>query len=333
MPYFDSPDRMVPGTYTTEMQAEIERISSLLTEGVDFTRPPDEAARQLDERNNAIWNIDLPDVKSVRHLKIPSDPSESGAAACEAVVYEPENAGEGLILYVHGGGWAFMNLATHDRLMRLLCNESRKTVVGVHYRLAPENPYPAGLKDIVSAFRTILSSRADYGLPKGPVVIAGDSAGGNLAMALMLHEIDAERELPAGALLFYGVFGADFDTPSYKTYAEDHLLTSAIMQQLWDWYVPDREARTDPHAAPLAATDDQLCALPPLLLVVAEMDPLASDSYILHSRLTELGRHDQMIVEPGVVHGFLQMTAVMEAARGAVRQAGLAVNRFMAAAT
>ncbi len=323
---------MESGMYTAEMQAEMERLGRLLTldDVVDLTRVPDAASRKLDTDNcNKLWNIDLPEVASVRHFKIAAHDSID-AAACEAVVYEPAQAGVGLIFYVHGGGWSYMNLETHERFMRLLCNEARTTVIGVHYRLAPENPFPAGLKDVVSAFRKVLSSRAELGLPDGPVVIGGDSAGCNLAMALMLHEVDAERELPAGALLIYGVFGADFETQSYKDYGDGYILTKTVMRQLWDWYLPDEAARANPLAAPIQATDVQLRKLPPLFLVVAELDPLASDSFSLKQRLDALGRTDAVWLERGVIHGFLNMTAVLEAARRATTEAAKAAVQFIA---
>ena len=321
------------GTYTAEMQVEVERLGRLITKTVDLTRPPDAASRKLDTDNcNTVWNIDLPEVASVRRLTISADDSID-AVACDAVVYEPiQGGGEGLIFYVHGGGWAYMDLKTHERLMRVLCNEARMTLIGVHYRLAPENPFPAGLKDVVSAFRKVLSSRAELGLPEGPVIIAGDSAGGNLAMATMLHEIDAGRALPAGALLFYGVYGADFETPSYKAYADGHGLTESIMRQLWDWYVPEEVARRNPLVAPIMASDAQLRALPPLFLVVAEIDPLASDTLNLKKRLDAFGRTDTLLVEPGVIHSFILMTAVLNAARRATNEAAKAAIQFIAAA-
>jgi acetyl esterase len=332
MPSSDESQALAPGGFTTEMQAELDRLATILTEAVDFSRPPDDAARKLDERNNAVWNVDLPVVARVRHFRIEPDPL-LGAVPCEAVAYEPEGAGDGMIFFVHGGGWAFMNLTTHERFMRALCSEARKTVVGVHYRLAPENPFPAGLKDVVSALRAVFSSRAELGLPEGPVVIAGDSAGANLATAAMLHEFDAGRELPDGALLFYGVLGADFETSSYKAYGEGYVLTEAIMRQLWNWYAPDDATRRNPLANPARATDVQLRALPPLFLLVAELDPLASDTFNLKKRLDELGRSDTICVEKGVIHGFLQMTAMLEAARRATKQAAEAANEFMARAT
>lgn len=315
--------------YSPEMQAELDRIDRLAPARVDFSRPPDAAMRRIDADFNAVWNIDLPDVETVRRLTLPADPSID-AAECEAVVYQPAEAGEGLILFVHGGGWAFMDLDTHERFMRLLSIESRTTLIGIQYRLAPEHPHPAGLRDVVSALRQILAQRDAHGLPLGPVVIAGDSAGANLALATMLHEIDAGREVPVGGLLFYGVFGADFETPSYQTFADAQMLTRPIMQQLWDWYVPEVSRRDDPLAAPNKASDDQLLALPPLFLVVAEVDPLASDSLELKRRLDSLGRDDGLWVEQGVVHGFMQMTAVLEAARRTMREAGKAVRAFIA---
>ncbi len=320
------------GIYTPEMQAELARMATLITEEVDFSRPPDAAMRALDESNNAIWNIDLPVVASVRHVRVDADET-LGACACDAIIYTPENAGPGVIFYIHGGGWALMSLATHDRLMRDLSIEARMTLIGIHYRLAPENPYPAGLLDVISAFRRVLSHRTELGLPpNGPVIIAGDSAGANLAMAMMLHEIDAGQALPAGALLFYGVYGVDFDTPSYHAYADGHRLTTAIMRQFWDWYVPVESDRENPLAAPLKAGDAQFRALPPLFLLAAEMDPLASDTDELKRRLDSIGRNDELLVEPGVIHGFMQMTAVLHAARRGMRRAGVAATRFAATA-
>lgn len=325
----DVPDTHPGETYTPEMRAEMDRLAVLVTEEVDFSRPPDQATRELDERNNAVWNIDLPEMACVRHFEIPA--AIIGAAPCEAVLYEPQNAGRGVIFYVHGGGWSLMSLATHDRLMRVLSLEARMPVVGVHYRLAPENPYPAGLMDVISALRRVLSHRSDLRLPAGPLVIAGDSAGANLALAAMLHEIDTGQALPIGALLFYGVFGAEFDTPSYQVFAEGHRLTASIMRRFWDWYIPEEVKRDDPLAAPLGASDTQLRALPPLFLAAAQLDPLASDTYDLKRRLDGLGRNDDLLVEPGVIHGFMQMTAVLDAARRAVRKAARAARRFVAA--
>ncbi|WP_162849027.1 alpha/beta hydrolase [Sphingobium amiense] len=325
----DGGDTPPAAGYTDEMRKALDHLATLGPEPYDFTYPPDDDIRRVDAERVSIWNMDLPEVASIRHLILPGD-AAIGAADCEAAVYTPEDAGEGLIFFVHGGGWAFQNLQTYDRFMRVLCNEARTVVVGVHYRLAPEHPYPAALHDVVSAFRYVLGHRDGLGLPGGPVVIAGDSAGGNLALATLLHEQAAGREMPVGGLLIYGVFGADFETPSYREHADGHGLTRFHMQQFWDWYVPNVADRSNPVAAPLQATDAQLRILPPLFLVVAEYDPLASDTLHLKQRLDGLGRSDILWSERGVIHGFVQMTAMLESARRVMREAAEAARRFMA---
>lgn len=324
---------MTLGRYTAEMQAEMDRLARLMAEMrvVNFNKPLTDEDRAADEKVHALWNVGpMPEIAESRRFHVTGDAS-LGSAGCDAILFRPHNAGNGLIYYVHGGGWCLCSLATHERAMRTLAQESGRTVVGVEYRLAPEHPFPAGLKDVVSALRKIRSAPGDFGLPEGPVVIAGDSAGGNLALSAMLHEIDDGRELPTGAVLFYGVYGFEFDTPSYRLYADGHLLTRDMMRRMWEWYLPDPAYAKSPLAVPLLASDEQLRTLPPLLLVAAEMDPLTSDTVQLMERLSALGRSDTLHVEPGTVHSFIEMTAVIEAADRVMRMAGHAADAMIKA--
>ncbi len=100
------------------------------------------------------------------------------------------------------------------------------------------------------------------------------------------------------------------------------------MQRYWDWYVPQRTVRKDPLVAPLLATDDELRALPPLYLMAAGIDPLLSDTLTLSRRLAALDRRDPLTIVPGVVHGFLQMSTSLKAARDAIAKAGAAARRL-----
>lgn len=287
--------------------------------------------RALEERLNARWNVDLPQLEEVRPLTIPGQKALQ-AEDVEAVLLRPANASRGVVLFVHGGGWAFCSLRTHDRFMRLLAVESRTTVLGIHYRLAPENPFPAGLNDIVSAYRTIIAAPARFSLDSGPVVLAGDSAGGNLILGLLLHEIAASRPLPAGVITLYPVLSADFDSFSYKRYGEGFGLTSRDMRTFWDWYVPNVADRVNPLASPLMASDSALVALPPLFLLAADLDPLADDTYAFKARLERIGRSDELLVGCGMVHGFLQMTAALKSARAATKTVAQAARQFIASA-
>ena len=116
--------------------------------------------------------------------------------------------------------------------------------------------------------------------------MAGDSAGANLALAAMSRLQEEGGELPATGLLFYGVYGADFTTPSYRDFADGPGLTRAKMQRFWDWYAP-KDVRHLPSVAPLQADDTQLRALPPLYLNAAGLDPLRSETMQMGSLLPE----------------------------------------------
>ena len=145
----------------------------------------------------------------------------------------------------------------------------------------------------------------------------------NLALALILHEQQAQRTIPGYAVLFYGVYDTDFDTPSYRKFAEGPGLTRSKMQRYLNWYIGSSQP-SNPLISINRTSDELLSALPPLYLCAAEIDPLCSDTENLHARLQALGRQDILYIVPGVVHGFLQMTLKLRAARDATTHAAKA---------
>nr|WP_246504903.1 alpha/beta hydrolase fold domain-containing protein [Microvirga antarctica] len=294
---------------------------------VDPTTLPASEGRSLSEQANLRWNRDLPDMASVTDIVVPADRT-LGSADCRVRIMSPHRASDGAILFVHGGGFAFCSPQTHERCARLLAIESGLSVVVPDYRLAPEHPYPAGLMDVIATLRACLWAPQSTGALKGDILVAGDSAGANLALAALIHEHREGRQTAAGALLFYGVYAADFETPSYRQFVDGPGLTTGKMQRYWDWYVQDSNRRLDPLVSPVRASDDALLALPPLYLMAAGIDPLLSDSLHLAARLQSLGRSERVDVVPGVVHGFLQMSSELIAARQALADAGSAARRM-----
>ncbi|MGF6232703.1 acetyl esterase [Inquilinus ginsengisoli] len=270
------------------------------------------------EAGNVRWNRDLPAMETTA-LMLPG-----GDGPRPARLFRPPSA-RGAILYVHGGGWAFCSLDTHDRAMRCLAEATGMAVIGIDYRLAPEHPYPAGLDDAVAAWRALPEV---LGLP-GPIGISGDSAGANLALALMLREQESGRPQPEFGLLFYGVYAVDHDTDSHRRFGPGgYGLTTAKMARYRDWYAPDPTTWGEPQVSPLAATDAALRALPPLYLNAAGLDPLLGDTLALGARLQALDRADPVRVHRGVVHGFMQMTSALAEARTAFAEAGAWARRF-----
>lgn len=251
------------------------------------------------------WNSDLPtmaDAQTLTHAGMPA-----------RWVAPTNDRGTDAILQVHGGGWSLCSPSTHEGAARQLANACACPVLTVDYRLAPEDPFPAGLEDILAAWRARSPDRRWS--------IAGDSSGANLSLAAMLSLIKTNETLPACGLLFYGVYGADFSTESYIRNANGPGLTRDKMMRYWDWYAPI-EARNNPLVAPLTATDEMLVSLPPLYLNAAELDPLLFDTQALSQRLCALGRNDIFDHVPGVVHGFMQMSSVLPEAREAFLRAG-----------
>ena len=312
------PDTAPPASVLTpQMRAVIER---LLVEDAGLpdptTLPPGEG-RALAERTNRRWNADLPDMAEVRDVGL--------AQGVAGRVLVPRNdEGKGAILYIHGGGWAFCNMQTHERAARVLAVAAGAPVVTFDHRSAPEHPYPEGLDDCVAAwhaFGSIFTNRR--------LAMAGDSSGANLAVGAMLRLQAEGGEAPAAGLLFYGVYDDDFESPSYRLYADGPGLTRAKMQRYWDWYQPVRARRSNPLISPLKASDRALRALPPLYLNAAGLDPLRSDSERFHARLAALGRHDSLRIFEGVVHGFMQMSSVLADALTATGEAGAAFRKIV----
>jgi len=301
-----------------DMQAILDRLAVEDAGLPDPTRLPPAKGRAQAEAGNARWNVDLPVMAEMRAVDVAGP---AGDIAC--CILTPPGEVRGTILFVHGGGWAFCSMATHERCARVLAIAAQARVVTCDYRLAPEHPFPVGLNDCRAVWLALAARLGPFADLPGPLALSGDSAGANLALALML---DGGPQPDCG-LLFYGVYGAAFDTPSYIDCADGPGLTRDKMRRYWDWYAAEAQRR-DPRIAPLAADDSALAALPPLYLNAAEIDPLRSDTERLFRRLSALGRRDTFRLHGGVVHGFLQMTVALAEARLALADAGAAFRGF-----
>ena len=317
-----------PGELAPEMRALMDKVAAENGPLPDATTLPAAEGRALAARTNERWNRELPEMAATRTLEVPAN-AALGSAACRLVVLTPPQARPGTILFVHGGGFAFCSPETHERCARVLALEAGMSVALPDYRLAPEHPYPAGLRDVVATLRAVRAGEVE-GLAPSPLLIGGDSAGANLALAALLHEQDEGRALPEGALLFYGNYTADLTGEAYTRFAEGPGLTTARMARYWSWYAGGRALNGDPLACPLDASDDALKGLPPLYLMAAGVDPLFGDTVRLAARLIALGRTDRFDIVPGVTHGFLQNTLELAAAREALAAAGGAARTLTA---
>ena len=247
-----------------------------------------------------------------------------------ARAYTPRDARERplpLMIFLHGGGWVTGDLDSHDATCRALANASGCKVVALDYRLAPEHKFPAGLDDCYAALEWLASHAGDLGIDARRIAIGGDSAGGNLAAAVALMARDRGGPALAFQLLVYPVTHHAFDTPSYATFGNGHLLTEEGMRWHWNHYLASDTDGLDPLASPLLAPD--LRGLPPALVIVAECDPLCDESEAYARRLADAGVPVECRRYDGMLHAFFTLGQVFDDGRAAVAHAGETLRRAL----
>ncbi len=218
------------------------------------------------------------------------------------------------LAYLHGGGWVYFSLDTHDRLMRELAARAGRVVVGIDYARAPEERFPVALEQTAAALRWLHGHAAELDIDPARLAVGGDSAGANLALSAAMQLRDGgEGALLQGLLLNYGVFSDDdtgesftrFDGPRYTLERDE-------MRGFWKSYLRDERDRADPRAQPLRG---RLQGLPPALLVVAECDVLRDGSLALARRLAAAGAIPTLRRYAGATHSFLEAMSMSALAR------------------
>ena len=291
---------------------EMVRQSRATQEAGPVSRDAERLRRGKSERMSTLGPG--PEMAAVRELAI-----EGGEISVPARIYVPSGSKEGVLAYFHGGGWVTGTLDDYDVLCRALADGCGTTVVSVDYRLAPEHPFPAALDDALSAIRWISANLAG----DGPLVIMGDSSGGNLVAAAARELVPGEVDI-ALQVLVCPVLDHDFTTESYARFGDGFVLNRSDMEWYWDQYVPDRSLRDDPAVSPLRAPD--LGGVPAALIVLAGFDPLLDEGLEYAARLEEAGVPARVEMFRDVVHGFFPMATRLDRADHAVRLIGAAVR-------
>jgi acetyl esterase len=234
------------------------------------------------------------------------------------------------LVYYHGGGWVIGDLYTHDGLCRSLTNAARCVVASVEYRLAPEAKYPVAPRDSYAALQWVVAHAERLGIDARRIAVGGDSAGGNLATVVAL--MARERGGPAlvHQVLIYPVTDHAFDTPSYVENATGYVLTRDGMRWFWNHYLQQESQGREPYASPLRA--QSLVGLPPALVVTAEYDPLRDEGEAYAARLRDAGVPVTLTRYPGMFHGFVRMTRILDQARTARDEIAGSLQKAFAAA-
>jgi acetyl esterase/lipase len=253
--------------------------------------------------------------------RIRLDPSNNGEWIEPVAMDHP--ARERCILYLHGGAYIAMSARTHRAVTSRLACWSDARLFALNYRLAPEHPFPAALDDALAAWRALVAS----GIAASRIMVAGDSAGGGLTLALLVALRDAGDALPAGAVVFspwtdLAVTGKTI----VENDAADPLFFGRWVAPVARHYLGDTVA-TDPLVSPVYA---DLNGLPPLLIQVGDTEVLLDDSRRVAENASRAGVTAMLRVYPGVPHGWQIFAAVLPEARAALREASVFIRARLA---
>jgi len=274
------------------------------------------AARAEQERRRAPWNIGGPQMAIQRDIAI-ALPDR----ALTVRLYVPKLPAEGLVLYLHGGGWAIGSLDTHDRLTRALAAASGLAFLGIGYRKAPEHPYPAALEDTLDVCDWLAANPDILGFPvrMDRLGVAGDSAGANIAVAAAMALGASGKPVPIAVASIYGVLDSDLDTVSYLMRGDGRYgLSRASMALYWQLYCADPTRRRDALVAPARAPANYLAYLKRPFLLAAGLDPLRDDSRRMRELLLAAGIDTAYVEFPRANHGFAHLSSVSVSARSAI---------------
>jgi acetyl esterase len=268
-----------------------------------------------------------PDMASVRDIRV-----RASGGFVPVRVLVPVDRPRGVIVYYHGGGWVIGALADFDKLGRLLAQRTGCVVLLVDYRLSPEYRFPTAVDDAWAALRWADDHRAELaGVGQegrqAPLIVAGDSAGGNLSAIMALRARAAGGPPIALQVLVYPVTDCDLESTSYRDPANQLMLSRESMVWFWDHYAPDPDARLHPDASPLRSAN--FAGLPPAVILTAEHDVLRDEGELYATRLVKAGvpvRHRRFA---GQMHGFFTMVDALPGAAAGLDYVAAAIEELL----
>ncbi len=316
----------------SDMQKVLNKYASFDAKAVEKTTPTEarlqptiaDAVKGVlaDQKRDSAPTALVPGVTS-RDTTVPG-----AAGSLPATVYTPEGTGPfPVILYFHGGGWVFADRKVYDGGARGLSKKANAIVVSVDYRLAPENKFPAAHDDAVAAYRWLASNAGSLNGDPKRLALAGESAGGNLAVATAVAVHKAGLTEPKHVLAVYPVAQSSTETESYLKYADAIPLNRPMML----WFIAHvTKSPADAKDPRIDLVHADLKGLPPVTIINAEIDPLRDDGAQLEVALREAGDSVERKVYSGVTHEFFGTAAVVQKAEEAQTYAGERIKADLA---
>lgn len=254
-------------------------------------------------------------------------------------IYTPEGqapqGGWPVIVYFHGGGWVIADINTYEASAMALASKTKAIVASVEYRHAPEHKFPAQHEDANAAYKWVLENARSWNGDSKQIALAGESAGGNLAVNVAINARGQKWQMPLYIVAVYPVAGTDTNTPSYQKNADAVPLSKMAMEWFVSNVISKSADKQDPRLDLVGHAD--LKGLPPTLVITADIDPLMSEGTMLADKLKRSGVETKSENFSGATHEFFSMGAVVKSADRAedtaARELKLAFQRNGAAAS
>lgn len=302
-----------------EMQAVIEKLASFNDKPIPELTPaearknhtPTDAVMALIEENKITIPPSMVDTSS---KQIPVTGGD-----IHARIYTPKGSGPfPVIVYYHGGGFVIADLDVYDSSARALAEQVNAVVVSVAYRMGPEHKFPAAHMDSFAAYEWVTKNAASIKGDPNKIAVAGESAGGNLAVNVAIMARDKSIKTPLHILAVYPIAQSDMNTASYKKNAAAKPLDKPMMEWFYKHYLNNISEAKDPK---ISLVNANLKSLPPVTIITAEIDPLQSDGMMLADKLKAAGVTVDTKNYDGVTHEFFGMAAIVPEAKDAQRYA------------
>ena len=313
-----------PATPDADMKAVLDQLATMGGKPIE-TLTPAEARKQPTPAAAAAIVVAKAGKDTTPTALVPGVTSvdrtiAGGAGQIPARIYTPSGAGPfPVIVYYHGGGWVIANKQVYDGGARALSQAANAVLISIDYRLAPEHKFPAQHDDALAAYKWALANAASIkGDPKR-VALAGESAGGGLAVATAIGARDAKLQRPTAVLSVYPIAQPDTTTASYTTYATAKPLSRPMMAWFFKQTIKSPADLKDPR---LDLVHANLAGLPPVTIVNAEIDPLQDDGAQLERALKAANVPVERHLYSGVTHEFFGMGAAVAKAKEAEQYAG-----------
>ncbi|KQM24823.1 MULTISPECIES: alpha/beta hydrolase [unclassified Sphingomonas] len=307
-----------PAKAAPDMQRVLDALAGLGGKPIEALTPA-QARRQPSAADGAKAAMQQQGMPTAPDPSVATQDVPYGSDAMQfARIYKPANAPSNgrlpVIVYYHGGGWVIANVETYDAAPRAMSKALNAIVVSVEYRHAPEFKFPAQHDDAAAAYRWVLQNAASWGGDPAKIAVAGESAGGNLAVATAIYARDNRLTVPRHIVSVYPIANSSMNLPSRRDSANAKPLNTPMLGWFGYYYQNSRADAQDPRLNLVAAN---LRGLPPTTIINAQIDPLRSDGETLAAAMRKAGVRVEQRTYPGVTHEFFGMAKVVQGAKEA----------------